>query len=94
MKIRSAVALLLGCAVPALATGCAAGVNHALALPSLSEPANAGAVRAAKQDVRFVIHLPKKKHKGRLPKYLSPATKSMRVLIVLAAKTKDRKSVV
>jgi hypothetical protein len=93
MKIRSAVALLLGCAVPALATGCAAGVNHAQALPSLSEPANAGAVRAAKQDVRFVIHLPKKKHKGRLPKYLSPATKSMRVLIVLAGKTKVNKTV-
>jgi hypothetical protein len=93
MKIRSAVALLLGCAVPALATGCSAGINHAQALPSLSEPANAAAVRAAKEDVRFVIHLPKKKHKGRLPEYLSPATKSMRVLIVLGGKTKISKTV-
>jgi hypothetical protein len=93
MKIRSAVALLLGCAVLALASGCTAGIDRAQTLPSLNEPANVGAVRVGKQHVRFTIDLPKKKHGGRLPKYLSPATKSMRVLVTLGSKTKVDKVV-
>jgi hypothetical protein len=93
MKIRSAVALLLGCAVPALASGCAAGVNPAQSLPALNVPANAGAERAEKQNVRFVVRLPKNKHKGHAPKYVSPATKSMRVLVSLGGKTKVDKAI-
>jgi hypothetical protein len=93
MKIRSAAALFLGCAVTALASGCAAGVNQAPALPSLNEPASTGTLSAAKQRVRFVIRLPKKTRKGRLPKYLSPATQSMSVLVALGGKTKVNKTV-
>jgi hypothetical protein len=92
MKIRSTAALVLGCVV-AVASGCAANEHQTQTLPSLNEPAPAGASSTKKQDVRFVIRLPKKKRGGRLPKYLSPATQSMSVSIALGGKTKVNKTV-
>jgi hypothetical protein len=86
MKLRSALALISVCAVPAFVSGCGSATNPAQSLPSLSEPASATAAKAKKR-VRFVIHLPKRKA-GRHGRYLSPATKSMRVSISLGGKSK------
>lgn len=89
MKIRSAIALALGCALPGFTSGCASNANHIGPLPTVIRPVASAASRVIKkkQRVRFVIRLPHKKHHGRLPKYLSPATKSMTVSISLRGKT-------
>lgn len=91
MTIRSIAACVLAVAVPALIGGCGAGINSSQALPSLNGPATAA--RSGKQRVRFVIRVPRKKHRGRSANYLSYATKSMRVSVSLGGATKFNKVV-
>lgn len=93
MKIRSIAACLLAFAVPALISGCGPSISTSQALPALNGPSNAAGARTVKQRVRFVIHLPKRKHHGRSPSYLSYATKSMRVSVALGGVSKFNKVV-
>jgi hypothetical protein len=94
MTLRSVAALILGCSVATLASGCAANNNSSSALPSLGSPASAGAANAdKKQKVRFVIRIAKKMHRGRAPKYLSPSTQSIVIHVALGGATKVNKAV-
>lgn len=93
MNVRLIAALMLGCAVPAFIGGCAGGGSNSQTLPSVNQPAGASAFAERSQRVRFVIHLAKRARKGTAPKFLSPATKSMRVSVTLKGKKKVDKTV-
>jgi hypothetical protein len=94
MTLRLIAALVLGCSLPVLASGCAASTNSSSTLPSLESPTSAGASSAAKkQKVRFVIRIAKKTHRGRAPKYLSPSTQSILIHVALGSATKLNKAI-